>query len=760
MPSHSEHQASTSLAAFFGQYSGFTYNPAKSATSEFRRLRNRLNLQGGGAEDRSFCQAFADTLGNQFNQKYGTEMSDISAWQRLCRRLGVSPIPERVDEAQQVSVLDQASGIETHSGRWRGWQLKTFPTKEALRKYTTKQKKSFPKQCSTAGAILSSLINAGGRSAAGASGGQTEASVESLAIAVDSAHISSPEGENNVTPSTGSFAQHGPLVEAPSEDEEDGALPLRAFFVQYTQFHYQSSRSATSEFRRLCKTMGWEKKDPNRTEAYMDWSDAMADQFGRKYGVDINDLGAWQRLCERLGIDPVPDVLEEARELVYNTHVNLVELVDEGTVKKFPTEKALSNYSKRKRKIFPRDSLAAGDILTSLLRYIKFPPPEGSRRTSSGELVPSQSSMQTAIHPSPPLDSAHGALDFREGHEHRTSSHTAVASTLHAAIHSAKARKGPRQPLPSIIIDNLRQAVQSAEERSAHSPPTSPTAETLRQVAVSAKARTHHQRSPSLDSLLDIVRSAEARKSPPPPSLGSVLQQAAQSSATARHTRHGSASSSPVTVEPAKQVRPSAAQEALPESSRGGRSSPDKDPAGPAIDPSNEKRWVFYKAKTTIDELEHGELGDFFAKFRGSGFVYRPSAPPMVEFRRMADHLRLRRDSFQWRTLFEAFGRAMVAEFESKFGRDMGDLTAWRRLCSRIGIEPIPTTLDEARFKFKETHVNLVELMETSIPDGEMPKFKTEEDLAEYTLLTRQIFPRALVPKGSILEDLLRHISD
>lgn len=134
----------------------------------------------------------------------------------------------------------------------------------------------------------------------------------------------------------------------------------------------------------------------------------MADQFGRKYGVDMDDLGAWQRLCERLGVNPTPDVLEEAREvstvnfclvdvedlalmttlqIVFNTHVNLVELVDEGKVRKFPTEKALSNYSKRKGKIFPRSSLAAGDILTALLRYINFPPPDGSHRTSQGTLV-------------------------------------------------------------------------------------------------------------------------------------------------------------------------------------------------------------------------------------------------------------------------------------------------------------------------------------------------------------------------------------
>lgn len=61
--------------------------------------------------------------------------------------------------------------------------------------------------------------------------------------------------------------------------------------------------------------------------------------------------------------------------------------------------------------------------------------------------------------------------------------------------------------------------------------------------------------------------------------------------------------------------------------------------------------------------------------------------------------------------------------------------------------------------KFKETHVNIVELMTTRIPDGEMEKFDTEEELAEYTRdhpgLT---FPREFAERGGILWYLLRRI--
>ena len=63
-------------------------------------------------------------------------------------------------------------------------------------------------------------------------------------------------------------------------------------------------------------------------------------------------------------------------QLVTDTHVNLVDLVDAGgtrTVKRFPTEKALSTYTLMTRKIFPRENVHAGGLLQALLRRIHHP---------------------------------------------------------------------------------------------------------------------------------------------------------------------------------------------------------------------------------------------------------------------------------------------------------------------------------------------------------------------------------------------------
>ena len=69
--------------------------------------------------------------------------------------------------------------------------------------------------------------------------------------------------------------------------------------------------------------------------------------------------------------------MRNSLQLVTATHVNLVDLVDAGgtrTVKRFPTEKALSTYTLTTKKIFPRENVHAGGLLKALLRRIRHPP--------------------------------------------------------------------------------------------------------------------------------------------------------------------------------------------------------------------------------------------------------------------------------------------------------------------------------------------------------------------------------------------------
>ncbi|TFK21860.1 hypothetical protein FA15DRAFT_706874 [Coprinopsis marcescibilis] len=155
--------------------------------------------------------------------------------------------------------------------------------------------------------------------------------------------------------------------------------PLEDFFSEYDDFDYQPRRSATSEFHRLCRHKQWGRYDADRDEAHENFKSALVREFNLNYGTEAS-LEGWQALCERLGVDPIPTTLKAAREAVKATHVNLVDLTqgaDGRDVVIFPTEVALSNYTKETGRFFPRDHLEAGDLLRNLLRRIMNPRSEG-----------------------------------------------------------------------------------------------------------------------------------------------------------------------------------------------------------------------------------------------------------------------------------------------------------------------------------------------------------------------------------------------
>ena len=64
-------------------------------------------------------------------------------------------------------------------------------------------------------------------------------------------------------------------------------------------------------------------------------------------------------------------------QAVRNTHVNLVDLVDlvgtQETAQTFPTEVALSEYTRSTENYFPKENAYAGNLLRFLLRRILHP---------------------------------------------------------------------------------------------------------------------------------------------------------------------------------------------------------------------------------------------------------------------------------------------------------------------------------------------------------------------------------------------------
>lgn len=196
---------------------------------------------------------------------------------------------------------------------------------------------------------------------------------------------------------------------AAAPERESGARiePVERFFTQYEGFIYSPQANPAQEFSRLCRHMGWERDDPDREAAWQQYTSAMAMQFEERYGRELDDLSGLQRLCLRIGVEPIPEELEEAKEVstlhssqtaggswitrqvVYNTHVNIVDLTIAGDDEKiaiFPNELELSRYTLARRKTFPR-SEAMGTLLVWLLRRIEYPPPVGSRRDTNGRVI-------------------------------------------------------------------------------------------------------------------------------------------------------------------------------------------------------------------------------------------------------------------------------------------------------------------------------------------------------------------------------------
>ncbi|KAG6864708.1 hypothetical protein C0991_007747 [Blastosporella zonata] len=172
-------------------------------------------------------------------------------------------------------------------------------------------------------------------------------------------------------------------VESAEADEMNW---LEAFFDNRDGFAYDPSMPAWDEFNRLGRYLSWSRQQS--FEERSAFKDALVRSFNDIYGTDENDLANWATLCHILDITPIPENLDGCRDAVKATFVNLVDLVDlpnsEKPLHLFTSEAALSEYTLREHKVFPKGSAYAGGLLRHLLRQIMNP----GTRVASRTLLP------------------------------------------------------------------------------------------------------------------------------------------------------------------------------------------------------------------------------------------------------------------------------------------------------------------------------------------------------------------------------------
>lgn len=92
------------IADFFAQYPDFAYDDERGVAEEFYRMCDFFAWDRDDAERHEARQAFRDAMVIQFNSLYGTDISDIENWHKLCIAVCIEPLPTTIAECKEVCV--------------------------------------------------------------------------------------------------------------------------------------------------------------------------------------------------------------------------------------------------------------------------------------------------------------------------------------------------------------------------------------------------------------------------------------------------------------------------------------------------------------------------------------------------------------------------------------------------------------------------------------------------------------------------------
>lgn len=82
--------------------------------------------------------------------------------------------------------------------------------------------------------------------------------------------------------------------------------PIDLFFANYVDFDYNPRNAPSDEMVRLQRCYNWERNDPEASEAWSEYRQALVLEFEAWYGTDNDNLSAWHSLCRALQVYPLP----------------------------------------------------------------------------------------------------------------------------------------------------------------------------------------------------------------------------------------------------------------------------------------------------------------------------------------------------------------------------------------------------------------------------------------------------------------------
>ncbi|KAF8860661.1 hypothetical protein BDZ45DRAFT_648456 [Acephala macrosclerotiorum] len=147
---------------FFTSYSAFTFNPSVPSWQEFRRLRISQGWKRGDVAGEAAWQAYRLALVKEFNAGFGTDASDLLAWQTLCAIVGIERVRQIAswEECENILKSRHFNLVDLLDAHRRGETetIQTFASAEALEQYTKDNAAYFPRYHEAAGNLLRRVL--------------------------------------------------------------------------------------------------------------------------------------------------------------------------------------------------------------------------------------------------------------------------------------------------------------------------------------------------------------------------------------------------------------------------------------------------------------------------------------------------------------------------------------------------------------------------------------------------------------------------
>ncbi|TCD65132.1 hypothetical protein EIP91_003063 [Steccherinum ochraceum] len=564
------------------------------------------------------------------------------------------------------------------------------------------------------------------------------------------------------------------------------------FYRSYPGFRRDRRLPYKNQFYALCDHMQWDKKDEDRQEALDDLKEALVAQFNDNYGQDANDIQSWRTLCEAIGLDP-PARLQDCREMVRSTHVNLVDLAlasedFAGPVQIFDSEWELAKYTRETKKFFPRAHVSAGGVLKFLLRRILDPsdPDESGARGSKRKRDHGDDNGED--------DNDYDHLGSNQGgHSGKGGSEDLPAHAAYDEILAWIDARKAEDEYPSYVNQTASSVAVPHTTTSRSQIPAPPAVVPTAPHPAQPSTKSVHSQAQAAESKLP--RPKRARLAAPT----TVTQPQPTSAPPRQRNKHGVRVKKPMPVIVIDSDSSSEEKTAARAADRTlftqptvstptqrkvterkiyvNPDTPEYANAGVILLRLEEGRSMSVMTALSLasmasyayDQVHNGmplptqrsrtHIEDFYAQY--PGFYFDAGLPWQKQFHALCDHCDWKWGNPVREEALKALKRKLVLQFNEVFGEDGDDMRAWRSLCQILRIYPVPPDLVSCRRAVQAVHVNLVDLtLSKTDLGGQLQIFDSEYALSEYTKETAKWFPRNDVRTGGVLKYLLRHIHD